>query len=237
MTISFTELILSVPIDSVVNSASKASSASNWTEVIKIIPSVLWVILIFIALLMFYKPIRYDLIPKLSGIKFMGVELSLAKLSMNAALELAEKNRKWKVDVPNSAKDNVLNRAREHLKILEGTKILWVDDVPDNNLNESKMFGQLKVEIQFSTNTDEAIDIIKRRNFDVIISDMARGDKADAGIQFLNRLLEMQKQIPVIFYVGIFNPKLGVPPGAFGITNRPDELLHLVLDALERKKY
>jgi hypothetical protein len=28
----------------------------------------------------------------------------------------------------------------------------------------------------------------------------------------------------------------GTPPGAFGITNRPDELIHLVLDVLERER-
>ena len=45
------------------------------------------------------------------------------------------------------------------------------------------------------------------------------------------------KTTPVIFYVGVFEPERGVPGQAFGITNRPDELLHLTLDALERFKY
>ena len=27
----------------------------------------------------------------------------------------------------------------------------------------------------------------------------------------------------------------GIPAGAFGLTNRPDELVHLVIDALERR--
>ncbi len=40
----------------------------------------------------------------------------------------------------------------------------------------------------------------------------------------------------MIFYIGVVDPNKGVPVQAFGITNRPDELLHLTLDALERKK-
>jgi hypothetical protein len=40
----------------------------------------------------------------------------------------------------------------------------------------------------------------------------------------------------VIFYVGEPDPKKGTPVYAFGLTNRPDELVHLVLDILERKK-
>jgi hypothetical protein len=40
----------------------------------------------------------------------------------------------------------------------------------------------------------------------------------------------------VIFYVGEFDPGRGLPPFAFGLTNRPDELLHLILDVLARRK-
>ena len=38
----------------------------------------------------------------------------------------------------------------------------------------------------------------------------------------------------MIFYVGSLDKEKGTPPGAFGITNRPDELTHCVLDVLER---
>jgi len=41
--------------------------------------------------------------------------------------------------------------------------------------------------------------------------------------------------MPVVFYVGAFNRTEGIPPGAFAITNRPDELLHSVFDILERR--
>jgi hypothetical protein len=33
------------------------------------------------------------------------------------------------------------------------------------------------------------------------------------------------------------DPRKGIPAQAFIITNRPDELLRLAIDALERKKY
>jgi hypothetical protein len=38
----------------------------------------------------------------------------------------------------------------------------------------------------------------------------------------------------VIFYLWDYKPELGTPAGAFGITKRPDKLLHLVIDALAR---
>jgi len=49
--------------------------------------------------------------------------------------------------------------------------------------------------------------------------------------------LQKERATPVIFYVDAIDPTKGVSPLAFGMTNRPDEFLHLTLDALERKKY
>ncbi|MFQ6114776.1 MAG: hypothetical protein ACE5NG_11970, partial [bacterium] len=77
----------------------------------------------------------------------------------------------------------------------------------------------------------------KQGNYDLIISDIARGNDKTAGLDFLKQLRNNKNTTPVIFYIGEINPKFGVPAQAFGITNRPDELLHLALDALERKKY
>jgi hypothetical protein len=39
-------------------------------------------------------------------------------------------------------------------------------------------------------------------------------------------------RLPIIFYIGRYDPTAGTPAGAFGITNRPDQLIHLAIDAL-----
>jgi hypothetical protein len=42
---------------------------------------------------------------------------------------------------------------------------------------------------------------------------------------------------PAIIYLGSgFDPDLGTPPCALGITNRVDQLLQFVLDAVERRR-
>jgi hypothetical protein len=51
----------------------------------------------------------------------------------------------------------------------------------------------------------------------------------------LPRLREAGFHQPVIFYVGRVDPGAGVPPGAFGLTNRPDQLLQLTIDALSKR--
>jgi hypothetical protein len=71
----------------------------------------------------------------------------------------------------------------------------------------------------------------------MIISDIDRAypePNPRAGLDMLPRLAEAGVHLPVVFYVGRLDPAAGVPPGAFGVTNRPDELLNLTLDALER---
>jgi CheY-like chemotaxis protein len=206
------------------------------TELVKLIPSILWFFLIVILLVLFYRPIRDVLLPNLSAFKAMGVELSFVKDSIDAALELAEKSPQWKVEVSSTDKTRALKRAKRHLKIFRDAQFLWVDDHPENNLNERRMFRQLKAEIDTAKSTEEALGILKNDCYDLIISDMARGNEATAGLKFLEQFRKVNETTPVIFYVGVFDPEKGVPVQAFGITNRPDELLHLTLDALERKK-
>lgn len=207
------------------------------TEFVKIMPSILWFVLVVIILLLFYRPIRDDLLPNLASLKAGGVELSFVKESINAALKLAEKSPQWKIAVPSRDKEQALKRAKKHLKIFRDAQFLWVDDHPENNINEQVMFRQLKVGTQTAESTEQALEILKNRRFDLVISDMARGEELTAGLNFLKQFRKMNKFTPVIFYLGEFKPDKGVPAHSFGITNRPDELLHLTLDALERKKF
>jgi len=52
----------------------------------------------------------------------------------------------------------------------------------------------------------------------------------------LLRLRAANVLLPMIFYVHKLKPGAGTPEGTFGITNRPDQLLHLVPDALGRSR-
>lgn len=206
------------------------------SEFVKLIPSILWFFLVVVLLLLFYRPIKEDLLPNLTSFKAGGIELSFIRESMDAALKIAEKSPQWKVEVPPMDKERALKRAKKHLQIFRNAQFLWVDDHPENNLNERRMFRQLRVDVDTAQSTTEALEVLKNGRFDLVISDMARGSEATDGLKFLKQFRQTNETTPVIFYVGVFEPQKGVPAQAFGITNRPDELLHLTLDALERKK-
>jgi hypothetical protein len=98
--------------------------------------------------------------------------------------------------------------------------------------------------ITFACTTDEALQALhysveQSQPFHIIISDVSRDmptHEPDGGIRMLDRLRADRVGLPIVFYVGRLRPGAGTPPGAFGITNRPDQLLQLILDALARTR-
>jgi Na+/citrate or Na+/malate symporter len=69
-------------------------------ELLKAVMPVLWFIFVVVLVVVFYKPIPDDLVPRLSGLKAMGVEFSFIQESLDSAIELAKKTPEWRVDVP-----------------------------------------------------------------------------------------------------------------------------------------
>ena len=108
-------------------------------------------------------------------------------------------------------KKRALNRAKQHMEIFRQAQILWVDDHPKHNVNERRMFRQLGAETDIAKSTDEALDMFSNAGYDLVISDMARGDQATAGLDLLSELRKDNKTAPVIFYVGVIDPGKGVP--------------------------
>lgn len=139
--------------------------------------------------------------------------------------------------------ESAFDRAKRIADVLQGAHILWVDDHPENNIAERKILDSFGMSVDIARSTNEAILKLTQeksdtgQRYDVIISDMGRGLKRDEGKQFLTRIRRDHKiDVPVIYYVGKYNPKDGVPPYAFGMTNRPEQLLLYIMDALERQR-
>lgn len=71
---------------------------------------------------------------------------------------------------------------------LRQAQILWVDDHPESNANERRMFRQLGAEADIAKSTDEALEMLCHGGYDLIFSDMTRGDQATAGLDLLRQL-------------------------------------------------
>lgn len=228
-------------------------------DLLGILPRFLWFGLILFLLWRYRRQIE-GLFRRLSTFKGMGVELGFAAASMDDAVaarahfleaEVVKHGSKadpaHRIEVPEEDRERALIRARANLDLLAGRRVLWVDDVPTNNRSERRLFRSLGVTSEAVVSTDEALGRLERdeSQFDLIISDMARDDDGEAGLKCLRQYEALTNgqgrapddRLPVIFYLGKYDPGAGTPAGAFGITNRPDQLVHLAIDALEQTKH
>jgi CheY-like chemotaxis protein len=117
--------------------------------------------------------------------------------------------------------------------------VLWVDDRPTNNIFERRSLEALGINITLAKSTEEAIERVKEKSFDVIISDMSRPGDSNAGFTLLDKLRTDGNNTPYIIYGGsrVINLRAEArQKRALGATNRPDELFELVLLALGKFK-
>ncbi len=132
------------------------------------------------------------------------------------------------------ASSTALRRARLVAPVVEGARILWVDDNPANYRNECRLLDALGAEVEQVRSTQEVLDRLARQPCDLLLSDIDRDGVADAGLRMLERL--PRDAPPLVLYTGSVDESRGVPRGALGIADDPESLLHLVLDVLERRR-
>lgn len=218
--------------------ANITSDSTITVEFIKLIPSLLWVVLIGVIFLYFKDTIRDKVLPNLGSIKGFGMEITIIREAMDKSIE------KWdNIKVDNKERSIVLNRAKRLAPILQGAKILWISFKPETLNEERSLLSQLGISVDFAKSINFANDFSEvqsrlEQGYDLILSDLkyidANGEKKNN-----NLMMEMAKRefdFPVIFYVGMYDKERGTPAHAFGITDRPDQMLHLVFDVLERKR-
>jgi len=202
--------------------------ASTTDSVIEIIPSLLWIAFAAVLVAVFYRPIRDDVIPRLSTLKLPGgIELGLRERVAAAA-----KNRPG-VTLSEKDESRIVRRLERSADLLKGALILWVDDDPDGNLNEAQTLRSLGAWIEFATTSERARELLRKGKFDLVISDIDREDREEEGLQLVERT---RGTPPMILYVTNLDRDRGTPAYAFAITNRPDQLLHYVLDVLDRER-
>jgi len=118
---------------------------------------------------------------------------------------------------------------------LANTRVLWVDDQPDNNRYEREALEALGIRFVTARSTQEAMERLQRQHFDVIISDMGRGPDEKAGYTLLDQASGEGYSVPFIIYSSsnkASHVAQAKQRGAFGATNDPGELFELVLAAL-----
>jgi CheY-like chemotaxis protein len=128
----------------------------------------------------------------------------------------------------------VARRAARSESLFRGARLLLVNDVPTQMSHLIGILRNLGTDVGIETSSERALRALSCDTYHVVISDMERDGMPDEGIRFLRRMRQSGHLVPVIFTIGHFDPALGTPAFAFGVTDRADECLNLILDALER---
>lgn len=122
---------------------------------------------------------------------------------------------------------------------LKGIRILWVDDHPRNNIVESEELINQGASIEPVLETNDAVSAALQSAYDVIISDMQRGNDPFAGLDLVRRLRNNGIRVPYIIYAAKAEQSARTAAeraGAFGCTNNPEELVTLVKEAVRLQR-
>ena len=188
-------------------------------------PHVLWgLLLVWVLRKVGWSAVRSAIL------RVKAVELGPVRVEIESGVEAAAAARG--VEVPEREKKMVAERLRSAQPRLAMTRVLWIDDVPAGNKAEIGLLNGLGATIDLARGDGEARERLKGAVYDIVLSDIRRGQSRDAGIRFLPEVSDAMLAPPVIFYV---RESQGTPGGGFGIATRPDELMHLIVDAVERK--
>lgn len=147
-----------------------------WLEIIKVIPSYLWVIGAFVAFLLLYDLYSRQLV--LSAYAKQQQErladLSQVERALDDVLAVAARNPHWHIEVSAADKAQVLRRLQGSGEMLSGCRVLWLDNRPDTLVNEIRLLQYLGLNVITVTSAGEALGHLKQTSCELLVSDIAR---------------------------------------------------------------
>jgi CheY-like chemotaxis protein len=202
----------------------------------KLLGVIVWPIVIIYVLARFGRGIG-DLISSLTefSIKGAGFEASGKRAEIAANLGQASAKSGLSETGANDVAQVVGRVTPLVIRQAAKSRVLWVDDHPENNVYERRSLEALGVRFVLAKSTEGALERIREQSFDAIISDMGRGEDTEAGFTLLDKLHSAGNNTPFIIYAGTRAVQLrskALQKGALGSTNNPVELFELTLAAL-----
>lgn len=137
----------------------------------------------------------------------------------------------WKLIEEIPRNKNIQNKNR-----IQQNKILWVDDYPINNESVINLLEDRNVQVDIAISTKQGLEFFKKQNYDIIITDMGRGNESDAGLKLLRYLASLGCKAPIIVYASqrAINTygKDAYKLGAYAVTNGIGNIISLISDIL-----
>ncbi len=120
---------------------------------------------------------------------------------------------------------------------LIGKSVLWVDDNPSNNMLVVRALKRLQLDVEEQLDTEAGLAAMKRRHFDLVISDMGRGTNMRAGYDLLQAIRAQKNAVPFLIFAGSDSPEFrreAEDRGAQLSTNNMLELMDHIIFHLGR---
>lgn len=226
-----------------------------------LIRSLAWPIVVLVLVAILANPVR-SFIGALEKISLSGhgIQLNLESAkdrATNALIVATDHKRTREGTAASAATPASVERSIDKIvdargPRLSGTRILWIDDHPENNDLERKGLHALGAEFTNVTSNATARDILQHSTYQVVISDMSRdgdgcGDNeirsADQcakcePFRLLEWMVKEKSATPFIFYTSQKKTELCKAPalanGALGVSGEPAQLLELLTRAIAR---
>jgi hypothetical protein len=115
------------------------------------------------------------------------------------------------------------------------SRVLWVDDRPDNNIFERQAFEAVGISSSLALSTNDTLEQISRQPFVAVISDMGRREGPREGYVLLDALRQRGDQTPFFIYAGSNAPEHKRETrqhGGRGCTNNAQELFQMVISSV-----
>lgn len=223
---------------------------ANVADLIRAVVGVLWVGLALAIILILRTVIRArgGSLTRL-GLGPSGVTMEFAEAKLDEAVR--ESRYADQQVVGQAAKRSVLDRLQRNSVLLRRASILWADDHPEHNAAIVDLLRRFGSAVETPRSNEHALALMQASRYDVVISDVARdaeGPGSDLKGLELAETIYGHWGMRVLLFTAQFNP--ATMPGrtdserlelveivrkcVFGMTNRTDEALHLILDVLER---
>ena len=124
--------------------------------------------------------------------------------------------------------------ARERLASaveIKAGRVLWVDDHPDNNVEESLMLTGLGLAITQTTSTEAALRYLGQASYEMLITDLGREGNPAAGLDLLERLPANSGEMSSLVYTMNAGERAdrAIELGATAVVETAGELLEEVL--------
>lgn len=113
-------------------------------------------------------------------------------------------------------------------------RVLWVDDHPENNLEERRFLESQRIAVYAVTSTEDALKLLVMYDgrYDAVISDMGRGEESLAGLKLVEAMRERGDKTPFYMYT-IFpsgeQRQLAAGAGGQGVAVTAEELYAFIL--------